>query len=105
MYMYIYIYTCMQLKGDKARRPDKQAVKRLLNNLNTNNYNTTTIILITNIYIYIYIYYTKLTAPTSPTCRRIFEGTGGRDTVSFQISCLFLRPRLWQFEIRDSTDK
>ena len=23
----------------------------------------------------------------------------------FRISCLFLRPRLWQFEIRDSTDK
>ena len=23
----------------------------------------------------------------------------------FKISCLFLRPRLWRFEIRDSTDK
>ena len=30
-----------------------------------------------------------------------FTDTG---TVSFQISCLFLRPRLWQFEIRGSTD-
>ena len=23
----------------------------------------------------------------------------------FKMSCLFLRPRPWQFEIRDSTDK
>ena len=40
------------------------------------------------IYIYIYIY--------------IYSQTVVRSV--FKISCLFLRPRLWQFEIRDSTD-
>ena len=41
------------------------------------------------IYIYIVVHFTYSTNSI---------------TVSFQISNLFLRPRPWQFEIRDSTD-
>ena len=54
------------------------------------------------IYIYIYTYihthvYVYTTLCSYPHLHAA--------TVSFQISNLFLRPRPWQFEIRDSMDK
>ena len=67
-------------------------------------------------YIYIYIYTYIHTYACVYCCAVGLSGAVHRRgilgrspavllaTVSFQNSCLFSRPRPWQFEIRDSTD-
>ena len=50
-----------------------------------------------HIYIYIYIYIYSFPSPLSVPCR--CQGTQLCLRSVFKISCLFLRPRPWQFEI------
>ena len=58
------------------------------------------------IYIYIYIYiYTHTYIHIGPTDKAARHGRRHLLRSVFEISNLFLRPRPWQFEIRDSTDK
>ena len=58
--------------------------------------------LYTHIYIYIHIDIHKCAALMCASDR---VESGENYTVSFQMSCLFLRPRPWQFEILDNTNK
>ena len=60
------------------------------------------IVLYISIYIYIY-HLSRLSSihlTVDPDSPKVFEGTCGHIRVRsvFKISCLFLRPRPWQFE-------
>ena len=80
IYIYIYIYICTHKNSDNIDSSNNHIVNSNNSNTSANSMNDTTA--------------NKKNLGRGPCLVRL-----SLYTVSFQISCLFLRPRLWQFEI------